>query len=80
MRHPVQQQILDELAKGPADAAQLAKVIGKHQTTIRQHLQALRKAKLVKCRRGWRTRSGNLVGNKTHKQLVMVAELAPVKQ
>lgn len=80
MRHPVQQQILDELAKGPADAAQLAKVIGKHQTTIRQHLQALRKAKLVKCRREWRTRSGNLVGNKTHKQLVMVAELAPVKQ
>jgi DNA-binding transcriptional ArsR family regulator len=80
MRYSVQQQILDELAKGPADAAQLAKVIGKHQTTIRQHLQALRKAKLVKCRREQRYRPGGIFGSLTHKHMVMVAELAPVKQ
>lgn len=79
MMHQVQQQIIDELAKGPADAAHLAKVVGKHQTTIRVHLQALRRAQLVKYHRERRERPSGLLGSRTHKQLVMVAELAPVK-
>lgn len=79
--HQVQQAILAELAKGPADAAQLGKAIGKHQTTIRAHLQELRKAHLVKCRREKRDRpGGNGLGSLTHKHTVMVAELMPAKQ
>lgn len=80
MRHPVQQQILAELAKGPADAAQLANALGKDPCTIRVHWHELAKAGLLRLHREQRERGKATLGGWAHNQRVMVAELIAAKQ
>ena len=69
LANPVRRRILELLLHGPSTANDLADEFAQHRPAVSEHLQVLRKAKLVRCERRGRERH----------YFVEPARLAPVQ-